>query len=279
MIAIHGFRTMQKVYLIVAKGKQKGFPVPIGIDLFLIGTRDICQLRSKLPGIGEEHCAIVTRDRKVFVRDMTSGEPTILNEKIIPPGEEWPLHPRDRLVVGPLEFLVQFREKPLSQRDLEEWAAKCLDVASEDIFEEVDDDFRRPPTDASEAAGKILERLQKQRGIVMGRLRIGRDAGVTIVRFNDIYLVEEAEIALVNKELRENLARPQLRVLLDCKNVKRMSTAAVNTIGELAQWLKSWGSTLAMCRVRPGLIPILGELSTHNIPLFPDKKTALRNRW
>src|SRR5437868_11282951 len=61
-----GTRVM-KFYLIVAKGKHKGMPIEIKVDLFLIGAKKICQLHSNKPGVGEEHCALVTRERKVFL--------------------------------------------------------------------------------------------------------------------------------------------------------------------------------------------------------------------
>src|SRR5882724_4180750 len=119
-----------KFYLIVASGRHQGLPIPIEIDLFLVGSDKVCQLRSHLTGLGAQHCAMVTRERKVFIRDMGSGEPTIVNDGIVPTHAEWPLHAGDRIKVGPLEFVIQFREKPLSQRDLEEWALKCLDDSS-----------------------------------------------------------------------------------------------------------------------------------------------------
>ena len=75
-----------------------------------------------------KHCAVVTRDRKVFIQDMDSGSPTLVNDSLLPPGEQWPLHAGDVIAFGKLQFMVQYREKPLSQRDLEEWAARCLDV-------------------------------------------------------------------------------------------------------------------------------------------------------
>jgi anti-anti-sigma regulatory factor len=273
-----------KFYLIVAKGTKQGMPIPITIDLFLIGSDKMCQLRTRVPGIGPQHCALVTRERKVFVRDMDSGEPTLLNGSLVPPGREWPLHAGDRLEVGPLEFMVQFREKPLSQRDLEEWALRCLDQSATHEFEDPDDAIStplRPKADnPAQAAANILDRLQARRGLVKGRLRIGRDEGVMHVRFNDQYLVEESEIALVRKELQENLSHANLRVLLDCKNVRRMSTAAVTMIDELYSWLKPWGSTMALCRVRPELQGILSALALkNNIPHFRDKQSAMATRW
>src|SRR4051794_3448433 len=120
-----------KFYLIVAKGKKQGMPIPVEIDLFLIGSGPVCQLRAVHDDIGEQHCALVIRGRKVFVSDLDSGHPTFVNGEILTPAVEWPVHSGDLLEVGPLKFMIQYREKALSQRDLEEWALSCLDQNSE----------------------------------------------------------------------------------------------------------------------------------------------------
>jgi anti-anti-sigma regulatory factor len=268
-----------KLYLIVANGKHKGMPIEIGADLYMIGTDKMCQLRSKVGGVGDKHCALVTRGGKVFVRDLHSGYPTMLNGNVVAPGEEWPMHAGDRLAAGPLEFMIQFREKLLSQRDMEEWAAKCLDVTSDkDLFDDEADDFHKT-TRASDAAASIIDKLQAQRGVVMGRLRIGRESGITTVRFNDRQLIDEGEIAMIKKELCEHLARPNLRVLLDCKNVGRMSTAAVLMISEFYKWLRPWGSTMAICRLRTELQGMLRTMDLAKIPIYHDKRTAVKERW
>src|SRR5690242_6983824 len=102
-----------KYYLIIAEGKHKGEPIPIDVDLFLIGRSSACQLRAKVEGVGRQHCALVSRQKKLFVRDLGSGEPTLLNEELVPPQCEWPVHANDRLQVGPFQFVVQFHEKTL----------------------------------------------------------------------------------------------------------------------------------------------------------------------
>jgi anti-anti-sigma regulatory factor len=270
-----------KFYLIVAAGKKTGMPIPISADLFLLGSEKMCQLRSRKTGIGSRHCALVVREKKVFVRDLDSGEPTLLNGAVLPPGEEWPCHAGDRLSLGPLEFVFQLHEKKLSKRDLEEWALRCLDREAErDQTEDDYEDYRKIQDTPAQAAASILELLQAKRGRVKGRLRVGRDGNITVVRFNDVNLVEEAEIALVKKELYDNLNRNNLRILLDCKNVKRWSTCAVGMIDEVHTWLKQWGSTVALCRVRPELENILPQLRLQNvIPHFPDKNVALTAKW
>ncbi len=277
-----------KLFLIATKGKQQGTPIPIKVDLFMIGSAKECQMRTKRPGIGERHCCVVTRDaKKVFVRDLHSGEPTLVNGELVPAGSEWPLHAGDRIAVGPLEFMVQFREKPLSQRDLEEWALKCLDVDSvkEGLHEAYEEDDIFNPTNrethnAASAASSILDKLQARRGVVQGRLRVGFEDGITVIRFNDVYLVDEAEIALVRKELFDHVSRPNLRVLLDFKNVRRMSSTAVEMVSEVARQIRRVGGNIVLCRIRPELQSILVTLPTgQTLTHFPDKRVALAGKW
>jgi hypothetical protein len=274
-----------KFYLIVAKGKKQGMPIPIEIDLFMIGSGKICQLRAVHDQIGDQHCALVKRERKVFIRDMDSGHPTMVNGEIIPTGEEWPMHAGDLIEVGPLRFMIQFREKALSQRDLEEWALKCLDVDGEKRAPAVEQleslaSFTKESEGASSVASAILDRMAAKKGVVKGRLRISRDGALTIVRINDIYLVEESELAIIKKELHDNLARNNLRVLIDMKNVKRMSTAAAEMFGEIKTWLKSQGSRMAICRMKSELQGMIVSFpNLEGVKFYPDKQVAMTANW
>src|SRR3954447_10922029 len=112
-----------KFYLIVAKGSKRGFPIPITVDLFLVGSEKLCQLRKD--SLGPKQCAFVTRGKKVFIQDLDSGHLNMVNGSPVPPGAELPLHPGDRIEIGSLEFMIQYQEKALSRRDLEEWAGGC----------------------------------------------------------------------------------------------------------------------------------------------------------
>jgi predicted component of type VI protein secretion system len=183
-----------KFYLIVAKGKRQGLPIPIEVDLFLIGSAPQCQLRAEHDRIGSEHCALVMRNRRVFIRDFNSGQATAVNGELLPPGEEWPLHAGDRIDVGPLSFMIQYHERAMSQRDLEEWATRCLDedvTRKQTILERLEQvvSYTKEAEDAAQVAAAILDRMQAKRGIVKGRLRIAREGNITIVRINDLYLV------------------------------------------------------------------------------------------
>jgi anti-anti-sigma regulatory factor len=264
-----------KFYLIVAKGSKQGLPIPITVDLFLIGSDKMCQLRKR--SLGPKHCAFVTRNKKVFVRDMDSGKPTLINGNAIPTGAEWPIHPGDRITVGSLDFMIQFREHALAQKDLEEWAMRCLDEQKE--MEDDDEFISSKYKSAASAAQSIFNQLNALKGEVKGRMRVSVDHDVTIIRFHDAMLIDESEIALIKSELCDNLNKPSLRVLLDLKNVRRLSSAAVMMLTDFYRWLRPWGSTLAFCRVRPELESAMTMLRVENVPIFKDRKTALKATW
>jgi hypothetical protein len=266
-----------KFYLIVSKGSKKGMPIPIFADLFMLGSDKMCQLRAKqLP---PEQCALIVRENKVFVRDMGSEHSTIVNGSAIPTASEWPMHAGDKLEVGPLEFIIQLREKSLSQKDLEEWAASCLDQDTDRLIYDDPSFVDLAPTNAAEAAGAMIDQMNLVKGLLKGRLRIGMDRGVTVVRINDGKLVDDSEIAFIKKELCDNLGQPNLRVLLDFKNLQRASTGGVVMIREFYYWLTSWGSRMAICRVRRDLLHYLTAFSQDKIPIFSDKKEAMSAKW
>jgi hypothetical protein len=271
-----------KLYLIVASGKQQGKPIRIDTELFMIGSDPMCQMRTKVEGVGRRHCLLTFRDHRAFVRDLGGGD-TVVNGETLHPGAEWPLHAGDLLTVGPLQFLVQFTEAVLSKRDLEEWALKCLDRHEEG----------RPPTEdlvlmqrhqqavnASKAAEAVIDRLAAERGLVIGRLRIGVEEGLAVVRINDMELLDDAELAVVEKEIHKTLDLPCLRVLMDFKNVRRCSVRALQMIGELNTWLKGWGSVLAVCRLHPEFRRVLLALpALKGVLVFEDKAAALAAEW
>lgn len=275
-----------KFFLIVAKGKHRGTPIPVEIDLFMIGSDRSCQLRCQDDRMAPQHCALLTRDKKVFVQDLGSGLVTTVNGEPVPPGEEWPLHKGDRLAVGPLAFLVNFREKGGSRKDLEDWASKALDEDSgpkksaiQHLYE-VHGEADRYHDEAAQAAAAAINKLQAMKGQVHGRLRVSREADITIVRILDAYLVEEAEVAHLRKELQENLDGRGLRVLLDCKDVRRMSTSGVYQLSQFAQWLRARSSTMAVCRLRPELETMLRDLQRlFSVKVFRDKEAAGKAWW
>jgi hypothetical protein len=272
------------LFLRVAKGKQAGKLIPIKEMLFMIGSDSSCQLRSRLDGILPQHCAIRSDDRKVFILNLGDGQVTV-NDEPLSSGEEWRLHRQDRLAVGPLEFVVQFNEAEVPRRDTEDWALKALDIDADKEDQEYVNIFGEvrevEPDTAAATAEAILAKLKEERGIVKGRLRVSGESGTLVIRFNDPHLVEPGEIALIKKELLDNVSGEALRVLLDFKSVRRISAVATKElIYDLRGRVRRQGGALAVCRLHPDLLPILTALQTKKpIPYFNDKRQAISASW
>jgi anti-anti-sigma regulatory factor len=272
-----------QLYLIVAKGKHQGMPILIKVDLFLMGSEKLCQLRSSLPGIAPQHCALITRDKKVFVRDLGGGK-TFVNHELVPAETEWPLHKGDRLAVGPLEFTVQFQEKQSAQPGEQAWAQRALDHDNTRAQPEFEDDEEEealagmPATAAAAAA--LLGKLKMQKGVVKGRLRIMVHGDITQICFNDHNMVEWAEISFLKRELLDAARRPNQRVLLDFKNVRRMSSTAADMIQDVCRHVRDHGGSVAFCRVRSEIRTMMETLGIFaSLRYFDDKKTALDATW
>lgn len=95
-----------KVSLVVASGVHQGKAIPILGPQFVIGRDPTCQLRPASQAVSKQHCAVLVRDGRVYVRDMGSTNGTQLNDDTLK-GEEREVRPNDSLKVGPLDFTVR----------------------------------------------------------------------------------------------------------------------------------------------------------------------------
>lgn len=93
-----------KVALKVVGGTRTGQTVPISIPQFMIGRADDCHLKPRSELISRYHCAILTDDGYVAVRDLGSKNGVYVNGQRVSIEQE--LKNGDRLAVGPLEFEV-----------------------------------------------------------------------------------------------------------------------------------------------------------------------------
>jgi pSer/pThr/pTyr-binding forkhead associated (FHA) protein len=92
-----------KVNLIVtATGPNQGRAIPIGGAKFLIGRDADCNLRPASQAISHKHCAVLIRDSKVYVLDLSSTNGTLVNDAVV--SGEVEVKDGDRLKLGPLEF-------------------------------------------------------------------------------------------------------------------------------------------------------------------------------
>ena len=90
--------------LVVAGGSKAGQAIPIQGTKFLIGRADDCHLKPRSELISRYHCAIISEDGYVAIRDLGSKNGVYLNGERVPLESE--LKNEDKLSIGPLEFVV-----------------------------------------------------------------------------------------------------------------------------------------------------------------------------
>jgi predicted component of type VI protein secretion system len=95
------------VNLIVLSEVQQGRRIPVAVPEFLIGRDPGCHLRPASSDVQCLHCAIVTKRGRVFLRDESRTEGTLLNHRLLLGGEVQ-LVDGDHIAVGPLLFLITF---------------------------------------------------------------------------------------------------------------------------------------------------------------------------
>lgn len=95
-----------KVSLVVASGAHQGKVIPIAGQEFLIGRDPQCQLRPASQAVSKQHCGVIIRDGKVYLKDYGSTNGTVLNDAIVK-SEERLLSNNDLVKIGPLDFTIR----------------------------------------------------------------------------------------------------------------------------------------------------------------------------
>jgi len=96
------------VQLKILHGSNTGKFIKIPAPKCVIGRGDDCHLRPQSDAVSRQHCAIITTENEVTVRDLNSRNGTFVNGERV--GEEAVLLSGDVLRVGPLEFELQIEQ-------------------------------------------------------------------------------------------------------------------------------------------------------------------------
>jgi pSer/pThr/pTyr-binding forkhead associated (FHA) protein len=95
---------MKLSLVVMTAGKATGQTIPVTLAQFIIGRDPQCNLRPASPVISKRHCALLTKNGKVTLRDLDSTNGTFINDK--PLKGECVLNNGDIMKVGPLAFRV-----------------------------------------------------------------------------------------------------------------------------------------------------------------------------
>jgi pSer/pThr/pTyr-binding forkhead associated (FHA) protein len=96
---------MKLSLVVMNAGPNQGKVLEIKLSQFVVGRDPQCHLRPASPMISKRHCAVLTREGKVFARDFDSTNGTFVNNE--PVKGEVELHHGDQLKMGPLSFEVR----------------------------------------------------------------------------------------------------------------------------------------------------------------------------
>ena len=128
-----------EVQLVVASGSKAGQVIPVAGPKFIIGRADDCHLKPRSELISRYHCAIISEDGYVAVRDLGSKNGVFLNGEQI--SMEHELKNGDKLSVGPLEFFIHItvavkgQKKPRVE-SVQDAVARTMEIQAADVPED-----------------------------------------------------------------------------------------------------------------------------------------------
>ena len=117
---------MELRLIILSQCEWQGKAVSVRRFPFLIGQGPNCQFRVNSAQVASQHCVLVNRSGRFWVRDLESGGRTFLNGWRVTGKKE--LKHGDRLRLGPLEFGIRLI-KPLSPEKAKDLADLLRPVA------------------------------------------------------------------------------------------------------------------------------------------------------
>jgi pSer/pThr/pTyr-binding forkhead associated (FHA) protein len=103
---------MRPLMLVASSG---GKTHPLEKDLYLIGRQEICDLQIQHKSVSKQHCVLMRRGEKLWVRDLGSTNGSHVNGKRV---RRAPLRVKDVLGVAGFAFRVRYADsKPAKSRD------------------------------------------------------------------------------------------------------------------------------------------------------------------
>lgn len=97
----------EPMMLIVAQGDPAGACVEIGVEPCVVGRDNVCDLRPSDLTVSRRHCEVWRDGDKMFVRDLSSTNGTLVNNGSVAFGE---LREGDKLRLGGTTLLVMSAE-------------------------------------------------------------------------------------------------------------------------------------------------------------------------
>ena len=110
-----------------------------------------------------------------------------------------------------------------------------------------------------------------------GRLEVSEVGGVTVIRFVDRKILDEANIQELGKELFALVEEDNRKsLLLNFSNVEFLSSAALGKLITLDKKVKAHGGKLKLCNIRPEIYEVFAITKLNKLfDIREDEKAGL----
>jgi anti-anti-sigma factor len=277
-----------EVRLVAQTGRSRGQAVQVKAAKFFIGSHENCALRPNIPDLGGIHALIELRDNRVFVRDFGAEGGTTVNDRVLRT-KELEAFDGDLIQIGPMVLSVVIVPKgsEAKTRALAEvppgWPFEEGAEATQP--KQAPEPAAEPPKPAEPPAAGVAP----QRKAVRTGERVTRRSSLTyemvghlmVVTLLTPNLTDEDTIAPLRQDLREILDQPwPRREVIDMDQVTYVSSRAIGVILAHYQGILREGGTLRLCRVNPGVLPVLEQMRVHMlIDVYPSLDEAMNEDW
>jgi pSer/pThr/pTyr-binding forkhead associated (FHA) protein len=266
--------------LIHKSGPKSGEETTVTGSEFVIGRSPSCHLRLEDELVADRHCRIMIKGDRAIIEDLETTHGTSVNHQLVSSTE---LHDGDRLKLGTARFLVaklagsaySAASDPIAAQPVA--AAPIEPLTIPGITDSV------PDSPATQIARHLLDQIthRKIAAPELGHLRLGECEGITLVELlsKGKAIVEDEIVAAIAQELFALIEGGRERIVLNFKNIERISIQAVSAVIDAHRHCVDRGGMLKVCKLRPLAVEIFQATARKRIEIYPDEWSAVDSDW
>lgn len=269
-----------QVKLVFQSGPRSGEEVSVDHFPFYIGRAADCALRLDQDLVAERHCRLTIQGDRIKAEDLDSPHGTVVNHQLVTTAE---LHDGDRLRIGPVRFMISIitglsRSANPAPPQVRGEDLPPLAHGGIGFMDSV------PDSPATQIARALLDQMthKKVHGKEYVHLRLGEADGITLVELvaKGKAFVEYEEISRLESELSALIIDGHERLVVNLKNIDRLSSSAISALLELHRLAMSRGGRLKLCKARPLVAEMLRAVGAHKrLEMFQDEWHAVSSEW
>ena len=269
------------IYKLIHKsGSKSGEEVTVVAPEFLIGRSPSCHLRLDDELVADRHCRIMIKGDRAIVEDLETTHGTSVNHQLVSSTE---LHDGDRLKLGTARFLVAKLAGSAYSAPVDPIAAQPVAAAPIQPMTIPGITDSVPDSPATQIARHLLDQIthRKIAAPELGHLRLGECEGITLVELlsKGKAIVEDEVVAAIAQELFALIDGGRERIVLNFKNIERISIQAVSAVIDAHRHCVDRGGMLKVCKLRPLAVEMFQATARKRIEIYSDEWNAIDSDW